>query len=134
MNINDAFPSNYVKASDLKGKEVVLKISRVAMEDIGGDHKPIVYFHGAEKGMVLNKTNSMNIATLYGPETDGWVGKEVLLYPTWVDFQGRSVEAVRVRGPQGSTMQHAGQTPLQGGNGAPNIDDDIPFAPIRDLP
>lgn len=129
MNINDAFPSNYVKATDLKGKECTLTISRIAMEDIGGEHKVVAYFQGTEKGMILNKTNSMNIATLYGPETDGWVGKSVLLYPTWVDFQGRSVEAVRIRGPQGVTMDH--QAPLPTNNSSSKDDpldgDSIPF-------
>jgi len=99
MNINGAFPSNYLKAADLNGKTARVAISRVVTEDIGGDHKPVMYFKGKEKGMVLNKTNATNIAMAYGYETDDWIGGEIELFPTMVDFQGRSVEAIRVKVP-----------------------------------
>ena len=101
MNINDAFPSNYLKASDLKGRSVAVVIDSISMEEIGkGENKMICYFAGKDKGMVLNKTNANNIAVLYGPETDNWIGKEVILFEAMVDFQGRTVPALRVRGPQ----------------------------------
>lgn len=97
VNVNDVYPSNYLKAADLKKREVAVTIDRVVMEDLGGDHKPVAYFAGKEKGVVLNKTNSTNIASAYGPETDMWIGKSVILYPAWVDFQGKSMEAIRIR-------------------------------------
>ena len=130
MNINEAFPSNYIKASDLKGKDINLVIERIGMEDIGGDHKPVVYFRGAEKGMVLNKTNGMNIATMYGPETDAWIGKGVTLYPAWVDFQGRSVEAVRVRPVAPQEHQAPAAPPVTDSieQSAKTLDDDITFS------
>lgn len=113
MRIDAAFPSTYLKAADLTGRNVQVTMNYVKMEDIGGDHKPILYFVGKEKGLVLNKTNSNNIMFLYGAETDEWSGKPVVLYPTMVDFQGKSVEAIRVKGPangngaaRGATAQH----------------------------
>ena len=33
-NINDAFPSNYLKASDLQGREVIVTIDRVDFEPV----------------------------------------------------------------------------------------------------
>ena len=30
--------------------------------------------------MLLNRTNAMIIASLYGPETDSWLGKAVTVY------------------------------------------------------
>jgi hypothetical protein len=119
MNINNLFPSNYLKAADLQGREVEVIMDRVAMEDIGGDHKAVLYFQHKEKGVVLNKTNSTNIASIYGPETDGWNGRKVTLYSAWVDFQGRSVEAIRIRGPQ------AGVPPQQATQTQAPLDDDL---------
>jgi hypothetical protein len=97
MNINEAFPSNYLKAADLQGRTITVKISRVTSEKLGDDNKLILYFEGKQKGMVLNKTNANNLAFAFGPETDDWQGAEAQLYPTMVDFQGRSVEALRIK-------------------------------------
>lgn len=98
MNINDAFPSKYLKASDLQGGQPTVTISHLTVEEVGdGEKKPVVHFVGKEKGIVLNKTNATNIGDAYGPDTDEWTGKKVTLFATWVDFQGRSVEAIRIR-------------------------------------
>src|SRR5271166_2605021 len=100
MHINAMFPSNYLKASDLQGRNVLVVIDRVAMEKLGDDDKYILYFQGKQKGVVLNKTNGTNIALAYGEDTEDWIGKEVVLYPAMVDFQGRSVSAIRIRQPR----------------------------------
>ena len=104
MQIDQVFPSTYLKASDLQGREITVTIDRAEMEPIGqGDkkeNKPILYFRGKEKGVVLNKTNSFAIADAYGKNTDDWIGQQVILFCAWVDFQGRSVEAIRIRVPK----------------------------------
>lgn len=100
MRVSEAFPSNYIKAGDLQGGSPRVVINHVKLEDIGDDRKPVVYFKGKEKGLVLNKTNANNIATLFGDDMDDWSGKEIVLFPAMVDFQGRTVEAIRVRGVQ----------------------------------
>jgi arabinogalactan endo-1,4-beta-galactosidase len=97
--MSSAFPSDYLKAADLNNRNVRVKIDRVEMKDIGGDHKPILYFIGTEKGMVLNKTNANNISIAYGDETDDWQGKDIILFEAMVDFQGKTVPAIRVRVP-----------------------------------
>jgi len=97
MNINDTFSGNMLKAADLKGAQPTVTIANIKMEKLGDDTKPVLYFAGKEKGVVLNKTNATNIAAAYGPETDLWVGKRVILFTAWVDFQGKSVEAIRIR-------------------------------------
>lgn len=97
MNINTAFPSNYLKADDLGKSRPVVTISDVRVEKVGEDEKPIVYFEGKEKGLVLNKTNAATIAELAdSSETDDWSGVRVRLYATKVDFQGRRVLAIRI--------------------------------------
>ena len=102
MKINQAFPSKYVAAVDMGGLARVLTISQITMETIGQDGhdtKPVLYFQGAQKGMVLNKTNANVITILYGEETDNWIGKQIELYPTQTDFRGEIVDCIRCRAP-----------------------------------
>lgn len=100
MRASEAYPSKYLKAGDLRGNNVKVVIDRVVMEDIGDSEKPVIFFVGKEKGLVLNKTNANNIVILYGDEMDDWSAREIVLFPAMVDFQGRTVEAIRVRGPR----------------------------------
>ncbi len=126
MNINGAFPSNYLKAADLQGRRVAISISHVAIEDIGDDHKPVLYFIGKEKGMVLNKTNANMITEITGTdETDHWKGKAIVLYVAKVDFQGKRVDGIRVDYPANGSQPAAPPPPPP----VPVLDDDsdIPF-------
>jgi hypothetical protein len=102
--ISEAYPSNYLKAADLRGTTVRATISNVEMEKLGNDTRPVVYFQNKEKGLVLNKTNANNISLVYGDDTDDWIGKAIQLYPTMTDYQGRSVECIRVKPVQGGRM------------------------------
>ncbi len=122
MRISSAFPSEFLKAADLDGRNVKVIMDRVEMRDIGGDHKPILFFQGKEKGMVLNKTNANNIAGVYGDDTDNWSGKELVLFEAMVDFQGKTVAAIRVRKPQAKDKLRVAAS-----NVATGPDDDIPF-------
>jgi hypothetical protein len=96
VNINDQFPSKYLKASDLKGKKIPVTISHVDTEEVGDGRKPVLYFQGKDKGMVLNKTNAMTIAASYGNDTDEWSGRKVRLYSAKVNFQNQMVDSLRV--------------------------------------
>lgn len=133
MRIDEQFPSTYLKAADLHGRAVRVSISHVDIEEIsGGERKPVLYFQGKDKGLVLNKTNSNNIASAYGYETEDWQGQPVELFEMMVDFQGKSVPAIRIRVPRVSKAQV-----IQPKNGpderSPSprtnevLDDDIPF-------
>lgn len=98
MDMNSAFPSEYLRACDLQGKDFTLKMRSVSMAEMqDGERKPVVYFEGADKGLILNKTNCNAIIDLYGSDSDKWIGQEVILFPTQTDFQGRQVECIRVR-------------------------------------
>jgi len=101
MNIYDVFPSKYVRASDLAGRTVTVTIDRLALEEVGAppktERKPVLYFRRATKGLVLNRTNGMALAALYGPETDNWIGKTVQLYVAQVRAFGSVQDAIRLR-------------------------------------
>jgi hypothetical protein len=97
MKIGEAFPGNYLKAADLGNNRVTVAIDRVEMEDIGGDHKAVLYFQGKDKGLVLNKTNSSAITEYAGTdETDDWRGVRVVLYKTRTEYQGKRVDCIRI--------------------------------------
>lgn len=137
MKMSQAFPSKYVRAADLNGKRMTLTMSHVHMESVadGEPDKPVLYFNGAQKGMVLNQTNGMMIASLYGDDTDTWGGKPIELYTAMVPFGGKTVPAIRVMAP-------ASEAPLNTGDQPPSdfqnesafasqadepLDDSIPF-------
>ena len=97
--VSEAFPSRYLRAADLKSKTVKVTIKTVVFEEIGQDKdkKPIIYFEKVEKGLVLNKTNAVEIGATHGEQMDGWPGKEIELFSAMVAFQGQNVPAIRVR-------------------------------------
>jgi len=101
-NIHDAFPSKYLKASDLQGRQHIVTIDRVEYEEVGKqrDRKPILYFVGKEKGMVLNKTNANKVIGIANsPVTEEWQGVAVQLFVAQVEFQGDMVDAIRIKQP-----------------------------------
>jgi hypothetical protein len=111
FNLNDVYPSNYLKASDLDGRTIRATIEDIRLEKVGTDEKLIAYFRGGKKGLVLNKTNSNNIALVYGLDTDGWIGGEIEMFTAMVDFQGRSTEAIRVKARPRPAGKRQGPSP-----------------------
>jgi len=101
MKISQLFPSKYVKAADLNGKTVTLTIAKLVVEELGHgaekERKPVLYFQKATKGLVLNRTNAMTIAGLYGDESDDWEGKRISIYPTRIRAFGSMQDTIRVR-------------------------------------
>ena len=97
MNINQAFPSKYVKASDLNDNDATLTIRKIVMETLGEDSKPVVYFEKAEKGLMLNRTNAKIISDIHGFDTDRWIGQQITIFPTECPFKGDIVSCIRVR-------------------------------------
>lgn len=99
-NINDAFPSDFLKVEDLQGKNVTVRIQSATIEEIGKgrdkDRKIVISLVGKKKKFVCNKTNAKVIAGLYGQETDDWAGQWITLTPREVEFQGDMVMAIRV--------------------------------------
>jgi hypothetical protein len=98
MRKQDVFPSKYTKATDLEDGEITVVIASVAMEEIGEDkeRKPVVYFEGDTKPVVLNATNWDRLEFAFG-DSDNWPGKKVTLYTELVKYQGRSMLGIRMR-------------------------------------
>ena len=99
MKISEEFPSKYLKAADLGGKEVRVIMQHVEKEKLGDEMKLALYFKGKEKAMILNKTNSNTIADAYGDDTEDWFDQPLILFSVMVDFQGKVGPAIRCRVP-----------------------------------
>lgn len=103
MHYKLMYPSEYLAAPDLHGKDVKLTIEKVEIEQIPGTDgtkkaKPVVSFKESKnKRMVLNKTCAKAVAKAHGNETESWVGKQIVVYPTTCMAFGQEVECVRVR-------------------------------------
>ncbi len=126
VKISEAYPSQYLKCADLNGKPWDMKIRTVALEDLGQgsdkEEKPVVYFHKAQKGLVLNKTNATTIAKVYGDDTGAWTGQDVQVFPTTTEFKGETVDAIRVRVvPEAQPEKQPEPQP----NAAPMAEDDL---------
>ena len=100
MNIDNAFPSKYLKAADF-ATPTTYEIKVVYNELVGQtkDQKPVIYFAESDKGMVLNKTNANTLKGIYGPDTGNWKGEPIELYATEVQFQDKMVNSIRLRKP-----------------------------------
>ena len=101
MNIDDAFPSKYLKASDLpeEGTQSAT-IEKITIEEIGREkqRKPVIYFEDLDKAFVCNKTNANTIAKITGSRNlEDWTGKTIHLYRAEVEFGGEMVESIRVK-------------------------------------
>jgi hypothetical protein len=101
VKIGTAF-SQYLKHEDLGGRNVLVTIERVEIEEIksetGKEQKPVVYFLGKGKGLILNRTNADSIASILGTdETDDWQGQQVVLYTDHkIQFGSKRVSGIRI--------------------------------------
>lgn len=96
--LSEVFTGNFLKAEDLKGKSVKVKISDVEVKEFDDGKKIILKFEGKDKGLVANKTNCAIIEEVTGSDdTDDWIGKSITLYTKKVEFSGRLVPAIRVQ-------------------------------------
>jgi hypothetical protein len=115
MRLSEALPSGsqYLRAAGLPERsELDLVIDKIEVEEIEDGNgkreaKPVLYFTGKEKGLVLNVTNGQVLISAYGDDTDAFLGKPVCLYRTETQFQGKMVPCLRLRVPSEDADQPA---------------------------
>lgn len=94
---------NYLGAYAFEnGEELAVLVKDVKIETVqnqqGKEEKPVMYFEGDVKPLILNSTNMTAIEKATGsPYMDEWVGKKLQLYVTMVPAFGTTTDAVRVR-------------------------------------
>lgn len=112
MQLNDVFGGDTLKAADLQGREFNLVIASVEAKKFDSGNKLVIRFAGAKKSFVANKTNARRIALMYGENTDFWIGKQITLGVDFVDYQGQTVQAIRVKPQQQSAQAAAMPQPV----------------------
>lgn len=102
MNVNDMFPSKYLKGVDLQGQITVtiagVKIEKVYKPGEGQTDIYVLMCEKATKGVILTKPLAKQIAVICGSlNTDDWKGKRVTLYPEPMTVAGQDCTAIRAR-------------------------------------
>jgi hypothetical protein len=97
MRASDAFPSKYLKSSDVKARALVATISSLETEAVGQDKetKPVLHFENGAKPMVVNRTNFEELEAAFG-DSDEWPGHKVKIYCAATSYQGKRVDGIRV--------------------------------------
>ena len=99
MRAAEAFPSRYLKSSDVKERPIVATISHVAKEKVGkgqdAEEKYLLHFEGNTKPMVLNRTNWDALEDAFG-DSDDWLGHKIKIRTARTQFQGKSVDGIRL--------------------------------------
>ena len=135
MKISTVFPNKFLRAADIDemGGQLTYTIRKVVIEELGQtrEEKPIVSFRETKLGLVLNRTNAARLSASMGDETDGWIGKQIVLETEQVPMRGQLVNSIRVRTegnflaerrvPTQLESQVAAQKPLD------DLDDALPF-------
>ena len=101
VDLATAFPSEYLKHQDIGMGEFTVTIHEALMKDMGdGQSKPVLYFKEAQKGLVLNRTNSDELFALFGTHnTDDMTGQQVILFTVATQTpQGQATRGIRLRG------------------------------------
>lgn len=108
-HVDLVFPSKYIKAADLRGRDVTIVIEKVEWEELvmegnKRDIKPAITMRSVagrllEKKWIAGKTVLKQIAAATGEKDVGnWHGKRVTMYPSECRARaGGMTECVRVR-------------------------------------
>ena len=119
-----AYPSEYLNAADLLGKQPNVVIDRAEIEEVpgpDGKKKPrlVFSFRGHAKRWPVPKCCAKLLAHSFGKQTEAWIGKTIQLYETECMAFGETVECIRIRVPATGTTsasQTKAQTPDPAGN------------------
>src|SRR3990172_4752880 len=102
LDYDQLFPGRFLKAGLFVGKDVLLTIAKVRLEDLpeekgGSRARGILGFQETKLELVLNRTNGECLKAMFGRDTGEWVGKRVTFYPAKIDSEFADI-AIRVRG------------------------------------
>ena len=87
MRMGDVFESKYLKSGNIPEATFVsviidrVELANLAQEGHPEEKKPVLFFRGKQKGMVLNKGNWQILEEAYG-DSDDWGGHTCSLYIT----------------------------------------------------
>jgi hypothetical protein len=114
MEIDDLYPSKYLRGDDLQGHAVTVKIEKVTLERFYDQQskseieKLVVYLVGKKKSLICGKALAYEIAGICGSKnTDTWPGKEIIVFTERKLVYGREMDILRARA---KVAENAGET------------------------
>jgi hypothetical protein len=124
VKVSDLYPSKYLKGSDLGGRAVTVTIDTIALESFYDSEskqtvkKPVLYFAGKQKGLVLSKSLAYKLAEiLRSDDMDIWPGGRVVLFTERRSVYGEVKEVFAVRAADPAPQPAAqGAQPGEPGN------------------
>jgi len=126
----DVFPSKYLSAADLGGKELTVKIAEAELEtlktlDGKENRKVVLYFHKQKKALPLNVTNFNSVQDITNEiDTENWPGTEITLYPDKAAMGGKIFDCIRIKAPNAPEKKATAKSPEP----APaDFNDEVPF-------
>lgn len=100
QDFDELYPGRFIKAGDLKGRDVNLTITEVVMEELEGSKKQfkgVISFKEVPKQLVLNRTNGECIKAMFGRKIADWIGKRITIYPANIQSDLADL-AIRIKG------------------------------------
>jgi hypothetical protein len=95
MLVSQLYPRRFATGEDLAGKTPTLPVRTVTMEKVGPVRKPVIWFHGAQKGIVLTASLARDIRDILGDDTDGWINQPVTLHTKRIVIDSRVCWSIR---------------------------------------
>jgi hypothetical protein len=119
VKVDEVYPSKYLRGADLAAHAVTVTIDSIALEPFFDPEskqtvkKPVLYFAGKSKGLVLGKSLAYKIAEILGSDDmDDWKGKRVVIFTEKRNVYGevKDLFTARAAPPQGQPQSDpAGQ-------------------------
>lgn len=106
MRLDDVYEGKWLKAEHLDEQPRLVTIAKVGdtefqQKDGTKKRQIVLTFAEYDKPFGLNWTNAKKCAEICDSrDTDDWLGKKVVIYPTEVESFGETVEAIRMRAPK----------------------------------
>lgn len=112
MRVSDLFPTKYLRGADLAGHAVTVTIELILLESFYDQEskspvkKPVLYFTGKSKGLILNKSLAYKLASFLGEDMDGWRGRQIVIFTEKRSVYGdvKDVFTARAAQPESSAQ------------------------------
>ena len=93
-NMNAAYVKEHLDGKSLMISAVTIKTFGDEGED--KERKAVLHFKGEKKSLSLNKTNKNIIRDAWGPDTDAWVNRHIILRVIRTAYMGEPCDGVQV--------------------------------------
>jgi len=105
MHYKELCGKPYLSAEDLEeGRDYEVEIEDVFIEKAfnPGPKKEVevgvLKFKGRTLKMIVKTTNARTIMSMFGTETDNWIGHRIRLFRTTTALKGKMVPCIRIKG------------------------------------